>query len=119
MMDSPSPPIRAPATPEFPPANRAPDNVSIPTPTVSRDPVVELTTYYNQKMNELTSERDFLKSKVESLESDKRTLRRGVSYWADRAECGEEKRKALEDELEELKKKKFKFSFEAKIKDAE
>ncbi|GAA5980557.1 hypothetical protein JCM5350_004345 [Sporobolomyces pararoseus] len=83
-----------------------------PNPSVSRDPVVELTTYYNQKMNELTSERDFLKSKYSNSIRSNEDLRLQL-------EKESKKRKELEDELEGLKKKKFKFSFKAKIEDAE
>ncbi|GAA5955913.1 hypothetical protein JCM3765_000037 [Sporobolomyces pararoseus] len=88
-----------------------PSNESVHTSSTShrlkppRDPVVELTTYYNQKLNQLTFENSNLINSNETLKKKFKEETR--------------KRKELENELEGLKKKKFKFSFEATIENAE
>jgi hypothetical protein len=112
-----------------PPAKKTSSTSSPPTvatTTSSKDPVVEITTYYNNKINQLTTERTSLETENSSLETKLKNLQteysttlslnkaykqnvddmRGERDLAEKC-CEEEtkKRKLVEEELEELKAK--------------
>ncbi|GAA5980562.1 hypothetical protein JCM5350_004347 [Sporobolomyces pararoseus] len=79
-------------------------------PPLADDPLVKLTTLYNEKINKLSHERDQLEAQVKDLKSS-------IDSKQEEMKVEKKKRERAEKELEELKKKKFKFSIEGGLEE--